>query len=381
MIKNCTFSIFVKYPNNCKITINDKEISKISVPKGTLIHWKIEKEGYKIEKGEIKIYSDLEYVLSLQLKQPKSLDPSTEFYTKILQDEKGNYKVQLIPIDESSIPPIENHDKEFLSNENGNLVWKKFISPTENDINKYVTWSGSDFVFKSPLPDLPDESSDYVLHHIGGNLEWIHSEQKTANWGNIQGFISDQEDLCEILTDFQDNLNNVQNWTSSFTVDENCFKFENSILSMNESYISPIKLEIKEINYSISDLQKRHILFEKASDIKFNQRATAPDYSQIESLPKLDRNNMFTISKHYWAIIESSNLNDELKVYDAIRSVDGKPLEPLTDKYLATIYRNSSSIGKDLKYIILTKSYYYQLSNPDTMHITLVGEIPYGETP
>lgn len=382
-MKNYSFSIYVSYPKNCKITINDNEISKISVPEGTLINWKIEKEGYKTEKGEIRIYSDFEYLLKLQLKQQKSLDPSTEFYTKISYNKENNkYEIEYSPIDESSIPSTENHNKEFLSNENGILVWKnikeEFFSPSEKDKDKFLQWSGKDFVFSDPLPEPIDQSSDYILHHIGGNTEWISKELISINWGNIQGLITDQNDLCEILTDFQENINSVQSWTSSFSVDENSLSFNNNILSIKDDYIKP---EVTEIKYSVSDLKRRHLLYEKATDLRFYQRATAPDYSQIKSMPELNNYNMFSITEHYWAIVESSKFGDELIVYDAIRSVDGKPLEPLPEKYLATIYRNTSNSGNDLKYVLLTKNFYYKLSNPETMHITLVGEMPYGETP
>lgn len=386
MSKEYSFSIYVKYPDNCKITINDKEISSISVPSGTLINWKIEKNGYKTERGEVTLYSDLEYMLKLQLQQPKFIDPSTEYYTKIIQDKDGNYQLEITPIDNSSIPSVEGHDEEFLSNKNGNLIWKKFdskelFSPTEKDNNKYLQWNGEDFVFNNPLPELPDVSSDYVLHHVGGNLEWILDGQSSINWGNITGDISEQEDLVNILSEMQNDINSTQLWTSSFKVEGEGLEFINNTLSIKDDYLNPIKNEISSINQTSSDLKRRHILFEKATDFRFNQRATAPDYSQIQELPELNRYNMFTISKFYWAIVESSNPGDELQVYDAVRSVEGNPIEPLLDKFLATIYRNTSSSGKDLKYILLTKSYFYKLSNPETMHITLIGEMPYGETP
>ena len=155
--------------------------------------------------------------------------------------------------------------------------------------------------------------------------------------------------------------------------------FKNNKLSVKDDRIIPERSSYESLNSLIAQIKNRLRVFELSVDTRLGMRATAPDYSQIE-YPTLDNHNVFRINEHYWAIIESSHTGDELQVFDSFKDSEGKAIGTNYEKYLATIYRNNIG-GNDLKYVLLTKSYSYKVTNPETTRITLIGEMPYGSTP
>lgn len=380
-MKEYQFSIFVEYPKNCKITINNENISSIIVPDGTKVNWKIEKDGYKTEQGDITVTTEIEFWLKLLPKKEEVFDKSKEYYTKILKNRKGDYYFKYMSLSKNTLPETEGHSGEFLFTENGYLSWKiitpnDIFSPKDTDIGRYLQFDGENFIFSNPLPNPPDDSSDYVLHHIGGEPIWISKEAMPATWGNIEGDISLQQDLINILTQINSDISEVSDFVNKFSIDENSgLEFKDGKLSLKSDRIIPYKSAFD----CLDQIKKRLRIFELSVDTRLGMRATAPDYSQIE-YPTLNSHNIFSINKHYWAIIESSQKGDEVQVFDSFRDSEGNVIAPNMEKYLATIYRNSSG-NNDLHYVLLTKSYSYKVLNPETTSIILVGEMPYGSTP
>jgi len=64
-VTNCLFTVKCDQ-ENCTIKLNDIEVSKLSVKYGDMVHYEISKENYITEKGQLKVYQDIELNVKMQ---------------------------------------------------------------------------------------------------------------------------------------------------------------------------------------------------------------------------------------------------------------------------------------------------------------------------
>lgn len=212
------------------------------------------------------------------------------------------------------------------------------------------------------------------IEKIDTDYAQIKEELKDIKSGEIKP-------LAEAVAQVKEVANEAKDWTDKFNVIAKGLEFVDNTLRYEDGFSFPDGRKFEQMIKELEILRERHATFEYYTKQQLSVRLTSPDYSQIDDVV-LDDNNMFRIEGKKYLHIESLSKGDELTVHKALLSPEtGEIIGPdLESDPILTLYLNNVN-ERDVRLIELTVGFYYKVSNPETMKLKLVGELPYGDLP